>query len=284
MSDFKTVVFSGGGSRCLWQIGFWDTVAPAIKLKPEIMAGVSAGAAMAGMIATGTSTIGIRLIREATSLNKRNFYIQNVVRREPSFPHHRIYRNTILNTIDNAALKKLKNGPEVRVMFAHPPVYLGARTGTFVGLLSYVIEKYTTRPVHPKLASKLGYTYTVARLNDCRSAEEAADLIICSSCTPPFVPIMRHNGRIALDGGIIDNVPVSAVGADESRGRMLIMMSRIHRDDRIPKIPGRVYVQPSETPPIGKWDYTNPDGLQGAYDRGRYDGDLFIKRYRNGEI
>ena len=158
--------------------------------------------------------------------------MQNIIRKEPSFPHHRIYRNTILNTIDNAALKKLKNGPEVRVMFAHPPFYLGARTGTFIGLLSYVVEKYTTRPVHPKLASKLGYTYTVARLNDCRTAEEAADLIICSSCTPPFVPISRHNGRIALDGGIIDNVPVSAVGADESKGRMLIMMSRIHRDDR----------------------------------------------------
>jgi hypothetical protein len=65
---------------------------------------------------------------------------------------------------------------------------------------------------------------------------------------------------------------------------MLIMMSRIHRDDRIPKIQGRVYVQPSVTPPIGKWDYTNPDGLQEAYDRGRYDGDLFLKKYRNGEI
>lgn len=284
MTDFKSVVFSGGGSRCLWQVGFWDTVAPAIKLKPDILAGVSAGAGMAGMIATGTSTVGIRLIKEATAANRKNFYLQNMIKTEPAFPHHRIYRNTILNAIDNAALKKLKNGPEVRVIFAHPPVYLGALSGTFVGLMSYVIEKHTMHPVHPKLASKLGYTYTVARLNDCRTAEEAADLILCSSCTPPFIPIMRHKGRIALDGGIIDNVPVSAVGADESRGRMLILMSRIHREDRIPKVPGRVYVQPSATPPVGKWDYTSPDGLQGAYDQGRYDGEAFLKKYRNGEI
>ncbi len=284
MNNFKSVVFSGGGSRCLWQIGFWDTVAPALKIKPEIMAGVSAGAAMAGMIATGTSTVGIRLIKEATGANRKNFYISNLVRREPSFPHHSIYRNTIINTIDNAALKKLKNGPEVRVMFAHPPVYLGARSGTFVGLLSYVVEKYTTHPVHPKFASRLGYTYTVAKLNDCKTAAEAADLIICSSCTPPFVPIMRHNGRITLDGGIIDNVPVSALGDDAGRGRILILMSRQHRENMIPKVPGRVYVQPSVTPPIGKWDYTNPDGLQRAYDLGRFDGELFLKRYKNGEI
>ncbi len=284
MSDFKSVIFSGGGSRCLWQVGFWDTVAPAIKLKPDIIAGVSAGAAMAGMITTGTSTVGIRLIKEATAANKKNFYISNVLSKKPAFPHYEIYRNTVLNAIDNAALKKLKNGPEVRVIFAHPPRYLGARTGIAVGLLSYVIEKHTMHPVHPKLASKLGYTCTVAKLNDCKTAEEAAELIMCSSCTPPFIPIMKYNGKIALDGGIIDNVPVSAIGADASRGRMLILMSRIHREDRIPKIPGRVYVQPGTTPPIGKWDYTSPGGLQGAYDQGRFDGEAFLKKYKNGEI
>ena len=284
MNDFKTVVFSGGGSRCLWQVGFWDTVAPAIKLKPEIIAGVSAGAAMAGMIASGSASVGIRLIKEATAANKKNFYFSNIFRKEPAFPHYNIYRNTVVKSLDNAALKKLKTGPEVRVIFAHPPVYLGARSGTAVGLLSYVIEKHTFAPVHPKLASKLGYTYTVAKLNDCRTADEAADLIMCSSCTPPFVPILRHNGKITLDGGIIDNVPVSAIGADADGGRMLILMSRIHKENRIPKIPGRVYVQPSVNPPIGKWDYTNPDGLQQAYDEGCSDGELFIKRYKAGEI
>ncbi len=284
MSDFKTVVFSGGGSRCLWQVGFWDTVAPAIKLKPEIIAGVSAGAAMAGMVTTGTSTIGIRLIKEYTAANRKNFYFTNLFRKEPAFPHFNIYRNVVLNTIDTAALKKLKKGPEVRVLFAHPPFYLGARSGTAFGLMSYVVEKHTTHPVHPKFASKLGYRYTVAKLNDCKTAEEVANLIMCSSCTPPIVPIQRYNGRITLDGGIIDNVPVSAVGDDEKRGRMLIMMSRIHREDRIPKIPGRVYVQPSVNPPVAKWDYTNPDGLQRAYDLGRYDGDAFLKKYRAGEI
>ena len=158
---------------------------------------------MAGMIATGSSSVGIRLIKEATAANKKHFYFSNLFMKEPAFPHYSIYRNTVVSALDNAALKKLRKGPEVRVIFAHPPFYLGAMTGTAVGLLSYVIEKHTLAPVHPKLASKLGYTYTVARLNDCKTADEAADLIMCSSCTPPFVPILKHNGKITLDGGIL---------------------------------------------------------------------------------
>ena len=50
MEDFKYAVFAGGGCRCLWQAGFWHVVSPELNLKPDIFAGVSAGAAMASMI------------------------------------------------------------------------------------------------------------------------------------------------------------------------------------------------------------------------------------------
>jgi predicted acylesterase/phospholipase RssA len=284
MKDFKTAVFSGGGSRCMWQVGFWQNVSPELKLQPEIVAGVSAGAAMAGMIMAGTSEIGLTMIKEATSANKKNFYVSNFLKKEPVFPHYRIYRDTILKTINNETLKRLKKGPEIRVLFASPPFYLGPLSGTFVGLMGYVIEKYTTHPVHPKMAAALGYKPTVVKLNDCNTPEEVADLIMCSSCTPPFIPIMRYNGKISLDGGIIDNVPVSAIGGDEKKGRMLVLMSRIHRPDRIPQTPDRTYLQPSITPEISKWDYTNPAGLQSAYDLGRKDGDTFIRQYREGRF
>lgn len=278
MYNFKTVVFSGGGSRCLWQVGFWDTVAPELGLKPEIVAGVSAGAAMAAMVVAGTSGTGLRLIKEATAANRKNFYFSRLFTGEPAFPHYRIYRNTVVSALDDSALRKIKAGPEIRIMFAHPPVYLGARSGTFAGLLAYVLEKHTTHPVHPKLASKLGYTASVVKLNDCNTADEMADLIMCSSCTPPFVPILRYKDKITLDGGIIDNVPVYALGEDAKRGDMLVLMSRIHNEKRIPKVPGRVYVQPSSNPPISKWDYTSPEGLQKSYDLGRTDGEFFLKK------
>lgn len=284
MKDFKSVVFSGGGSRCMWQVGFWQSISAELKLQPEIIAGVSAGAAMAGMIAAGTADIGLTLIKEATGANKKNFYMSNFLKKEPVFPHYHIYRNTVLKAINEEALMRFKKGPEIRVLFANPPVYLGALSGTFTGLMAYVLEKHISHPVHPKMASKLGFRPTVVKLNDCNSAEEVADIIMCSSCTPPFLPIMRYKGKVTLDGGIIDNVPVSAIGGDEKNGKMLVLMSRIHREDRIPQIPGRLYVQPSVTPPISKWDYTSPEGLQAAYDLGRRDGDAFVTQYRNGGI
>ncbi len=277
-NEFKTVVFAGGGSRCLWQVGFWDVAAPGLKIKPEIVAGVSAGAAMAAMVMAGTSQLGIRLIKEATAANKKNFYFSNIFSKEPAFPHYRIYRDTVVRALGGDAVKKIKSGPEIRVMFSHPPLYLGARSGTIAGMLAYTIEKHTMHPVHPKLASRLGYTATVAKLNDCDTADEMADLVMCSSCTPPFVPVLRHNGRVTLDGGVIDNVPVSAIGSDGSDGKMLVLMTRVYDSKRIPEVPGRVYVYPSSAPPVSKWDYTSPQGLQGAYDLGRRDGEVFLKK------
>lgn len=281
MKEFKTVVFSGGGSRCLWQVGFWDTVSPELGLKPEVVAGVSAGAAMAAMIMGGTSDTGLRLIKEATAANRRNFYFTNLFTSRPAFPHYRIYRNTVLNTLTGAAVKKIRSGPELRVMFAHPPAYLGARTGTLIGLLGYSLEKNIRHPVHPAIGSRLGYKATVVKLNDCSTPEEMTDMIMYSSCTPPFIPILRHMGSVTLDGGVIDNVPVHAVTDMQGKGRMLVLLTRLYDEKRIPAVNGRLYVQPSSAPPVSKWDYTNPAGLQKAYDMGRSDGERFIKKYRD---
>lgn len=280
MKNIKSAVFAGGGCRCLWQAGFWDTVIPALNIKPEIVAGASAGGAMAIMATSGRSKIGLESMKAATSANKKNFYIKNIFTKEKVFPHYNIYRNAIIDIIDEKTFEKIKKGPEIRVLVAHPPFYLGPRSGTFTGLMSYVVEKAIKQPVHPAFAGKLGFKSTVVKLNDCNNAEEIADAILCSSCTPPFVPIMKLGEKTALDGGIIDNVPVKAIGEDESRGDVLILMSKTYKKGRIPDIPGRIYVEPSKTPDVFKWDYTSPEKLQEAYDDGCRDGELFIKHNR----
>ncbi|MCL1834222.1 MAG: patatin-like phospholipase family protein [Leptospirales bacterium] len=281
MKDFKYAVFAGGGCRCLWQVGFWNAVSPELNLKPDIVAGASAGAAMAAMIMAGTENIGLQLMKEAVAANKKNFYFRNMIKKERVLPHYDIYRNTMIKTFNSDALTRLKKGPEIRALCANPPIYLGAVSGTVIGLLSYTIEKHITHPVHPKLALSLGYRPMVIKLNDCNTAEELADMIISSSCTPPIVPVMRYKEKITLDGGIIDNVPVSAINRDEAPGKMLVLMTRLYKANRIPNDPDILYIQPSKLPPIAKWDYTNPSGLQDAYDLGRRDGETFIKQYKN---
>jgi predicted patatin/cPLA2 family phospholipase len=113
-----------------------------------------------------------------------------------------------------------------------------------------------------------------ATIRECRTPEALADLVLASSCTPPFTPLLLHGGRPALDGGIADNVPVAALG--DAPGPTLVLLARRYR--RLPVHASRVYAQPSVDVPVSSWDYTDPAGLQAAYDLGRRDGETFLRR------
>jgi predicted patatin/cPLA2 family phospholipase len=95
-----------------------------------------------------------------------------------------------------------------------------------------------------------------------------------SDCSASATPLFRHGGKPALDGGIADNVPVAALGG--TPGATLVLLSRRYR--RLPTDASRVYVQPSMAVPVASWDYTNPAGLQAAYDLGRRDGESFARQ------
>ena len=109
-------------------------------------------------------------------------------------------------------------------------------------------------------------------MRECATGEEVADLVLQSSCTPPFTPVYSRSGRPVLDGGLVDHVPVE--GALEAR-HALVLLTRRHADEQLPRMPGRTYVQPSEPIPVKKWDYTSPDLIQRTYDLGRRDGERF---------
>ena len=92
---FDQIVFAGGGNRCWWQAGWWDTVAPELHLRPRIIAGISAGAATACMVYAHDSHQTMAYYREVLANNSRNAYWGNLLRRERVFPHYGIYRNAL---------------------------------------------------------------------------------------------------------------------------------------------------------------------------------------------
>ena len=285
MSDkslFKSVVFAGGGSRCLWQVGFWSQVAPALELAPKTVAGVSAGATMACTIFSGRADFALEWMKKATSANKRNCYPGHMFRQgKKVFPHLDIYRRALLAAMDQDALGRLHQGPDIRVMMAQPPRWAGPRLAVFVGGLCYAAEKKMHQAVHQEWATRAGFKGVVASVRDCRTADELADLLLASSCTPPVIPVMYRNDLPVLDGGIVDNAPVGALGPDH--GPTLVLLTRRYPIEVLPRVPGRMYVQPSETVPVFKWDYTSPSGLQEAYDLGRRDGENFARLYHSIE-
>jgi len=95
--------------------------------------------------------------------------------------------------------------------------------------------------------------------------------------------MLLRGGKPSLDGGIADNVPVAAWA--DARGTTLVLLTSRYR--RLPAHSQRVYAQPSADLPVASWDYTNPAGLQAAYDLGRRDGEVFARqlasRHASGE-
>ena len=277
---FDQVVFAGGGNRCWWQAGFWDVLASEIELKPRVIAGISAGAATACMLYTRDSKWVMAYYADALKHNRKNAYWGNLLRGESVFPHYRIYRQALLD-IYGERFGALQAAPEIRVGVSHLPRGLMPHLAVAAGLAAYNVEKYLRKSLHPTLGLKLGFRPEFVRVQDCANVEELAELVLQSSSTPPFTPVLRRNGRPVLDGGMVDNVPVRALDQHAS-GLALVMVTRLYPREQMFVVDAgaqrRLYVQPSRRVPISSWDYTSPGQMQHAYDLGRADGERFLMR------
>ncbi len=270
---YEAVVFAGGGCRCFWQAGFWSVAVPGLGLAPRMVGAVSAGAALA---CAALGRVIDRVLHDfvrRTARNERNFYLHNLTSPGAVFPHERIYRETLLENLGDGVLERIRRGPDLRVLLARPPAWLGAGSGVAVGMLTYELDRLLRGQVHPLWTRRIGFRGEVVSAGSCASAEELAELVLQSSCTPPMTPLYRRGDRIVLDGGLVDSVPVEVVGDAKTA---LVLLTRPYARAVLPQIPGRTYVAPSRPIPVSKWDYTSPDLVQKSYDLGCRDGEAFV--------
>lgn len=274
---FEQIVFAGGGHRCWWQAGFWDVVAPAIDLRPRVIAGVSAGAATACLVHANDSREALAYYREVLRDRRRNLELGNLWRRGARvFPHASIYRTALRTLLGGERFVQLQaRAPEIRIQFARIPRWLGPRSAVGLGLLAYQVEKHTMKPLHPRFGRRLGFKQEVVRVQDCATDEDLVSLVIASSCTPPFTPIEYRDGRPTIDGGLVDNVPVDAV--DPGVSTLVLTTRRYPRHAQVFIRGDRTYVQPSEKVPVSSWDYTAPGLYEQTYALGRRDGEAFLR-------
>lgn len=273
---FDSVVFAGGGCRCVWQVGFWEVAAQPLGLDLAVIGSVSAGAAMACLVRVGRIHEGLEAFKRRFGQNRRNVYPAHWGGEQPVFPHFTIYRQGLLDVLDDDAVGRLRNSPDVRVLLTRPPDRLNPQMAAILGIGAYNLEKYLLKPMHPSWSLRLGFRPMTISARSCMDARQLVDLILQSSCFPPFIPLYHRNGQPVLDGGLIDNCPVATVA--DVQGTTLVLLSRRYSRSRFPKGSGRLYLQPSQVLPIGCWDYTNPKGLQAAFDLGRKDGETFLAR------
>ncbi|MEE3328082.1 MAG: patatin-like phospholipase family protein [Myxococcota bacterium] len=269
---FESVVFAGGGCRCFWQAGFWSVVSSRLP-SPQVVLGVSAGAAFACASLLGRGRNVLEDFKVRVSANERNFYPRRILAGRAAFPHESMYRATIREGLSEGDFDRLKEGPDVRIMLARPPERLPGRSGFFLGGLAYMLDNYEKK-IHSRWGYRLGFGHELVSIRDLETRDELVELILHSSCTPPVLPLYRRGGRIVLDGGLVDNAPAGLV--PEARST-LVLLTRHQAPEEVPEVEGRTYAWPSRPVPVVKFDYTNPELVQETWDLGCRDGEAFIE-------
>jgi predicted acylesterase/phospholipase RssA len=276
---FDAVAFAGGGNRCYWQGGFWEAAAPLVGIRPSMVIGVSAGAWSACYSLLGLGRRVNEMVAQGCSLGRRNFEWRAWRSEGSPWPVSLMYRSLIENFVDESTLQRLKQGPDVLIGLARKPRRLPLSLAVPLGLATYQIEKTWRSPVHPRGGRALGFRPEFVRVQDLASPEDLLAALMASASVPPFMPVGRVGGMAALDGGLVDNVPIEPLLPVEAQGgKTLVILSRLYR--AFPKVSGRTYVQPSEPVPIGQFDITNPAGIRKAYEMGLKDGEAFARRIR----
>jgi predicted acylesterase/phospholipase RssA len=272
-SDFRNVIFAGGGSRCLWQVGFWDGANQAglgLSDTVDYAASTSAGCAMATACMLDRGRQALELFKELTDRNPGNIHWGNLWpgSGKPLLPHIDMYRHALQQFLVPEDMQRL-SAKRLEFLMAVFPRYLPSALGALFAFSVYGLEKHLTDVLHPTWTRKLGFQPMARGNQEAEDVADLVDIILASSCVPPVLPGDGYKGQRVLDGGIIDNVPVHLANGRE--GRTLVLLSKQYKRP-LPEPCQRVYVQPSEPIRIDKFDYANPSGLQETYDLGFRDG------------
>jgi predicted patatin/cPLA2 family phospholipase len=272
--SWRNVVLQGGGIRSFWQGGFLSVVAPQWTQQPNLFC-VSASSAIACSFAAGRLLDAVEIFKAATSRNPRNVYPSRIISSKPLFPHAQIYRTALLELFDTEALRTISQGPEVSVLLCRTRTTLSS-AGAFGTMVSIELAKqFGARRVCNALIKMSGLRREFIDARSCANGEMLADLILASSCTPPFTPFASFGGSHALDGGVLESVPISSLHADS--GSTLVLLTR-GQSARSRKIPDATFVAPSAPLVCSPWDYTSPELIASFVELGRRDGLSFLEQ------
>ncbi|MFA7505965.1 MAG: patatin-like phospholipase family protein [Burkholderiaceae bacterium] len=281
---FEQVVFAGGGQRCWWQAGFWDVFAPATGLSPATVGAMSSGAATACMLLASDSRNGLACYRELLGGSRRATGTDDGRRRGAAARSRQaIDRRALHILLDGGRFERLRrSGIDIRIGYARPPAWLGPRGSVALGRFAGSLERRFMNPLHPRWGSRLGFRRGTGRVADCPDIDSLAALIETSGRMSLFAPLQYVDGEAALDGGLVDDVPVDIVAPDRST---LVLTTR-SRPGRAPifMLGTRTYVQPSRPIPVSRWERGKPALQEAVYRLGRRDGERAVAAIGRGRF
>ncbi|MFC5396878.1 patatin-like phospholipase family protein [Bosea vestrisii] len=273
---FAGLAYAGGGNRCYWQGGFYETVAPEIGLKPRRIVGASAGAGAMLYNALGVGPTVREMLREACTGRTSEVDWAAFRRGGRLFPVAQMYRGMLATLFTPERLAALKAQADFLIAISRPPRFWPLPVITTIGIGAYQLEKRLRRPVHPTVGRKLGFRPDLIRIADCAYPEELVDALMASAAVPPFMPAGNIGARAALDGGLVDSAPAWALAEMEAAGEQtLVLLTRPFA--QVPQVANRTYVRPSQLIPVSQFTIRNWEGIRFAYELGVKDGEAFLR-------
>ncbi len=273
---FAGLAYAGGGNRCYWQGGFYETVAPRIGLKPRLVVGASAGAFAMLYTALSLGPTVRELVREACIGRTSEVDWPAFRRGGRLFPVGELYQSMLAALFTEERLTELQARADFRVAISRPPRFWPLAVAAALGIGAYQLEKRLRRPVHPTAGRKLGFVPDLIGIADCATPAELVAALMASASVPPFMPGGLVAGRAALDGGLVDSAPAWAMAELEQQGEpTLVLLTRPFA--QVPEVANRTYTGPSETIPVSQFTIRDWDGIRFAYELGIRDGEAFLR-------
>lgn len=266
----ESLVFAGGGNRCWWQAGLLTQLFDSGFERPQRFVGTSGGAAIAASLLTHGAQYALDTCIAAYAGNRSIFDFSR--RAKLRFAHTKIYPAWIASFFNAESFSKFRTSTTtLTVAVTRPTRLLGVGGSALAGTLAYLVEKYWSNSLHPKLPRWLGLRQDFVTICADTSMDAAQTLLVASATAPPIMPARRVNGVFALDGGFVDSVPVEAQTL-EKRRRTLVLLTRYY-----PGFPtlftfgDRTYLQPSAKVLVSTWDCTAKTDVTRVFEMGRRD-------------
>ena len=264
---FDQVVFSGGGTRCMWQGGFMHVLRRERPIRPARIAGVSGGALSSCGFVTHRGTRVRDTMMELFSRHDRNVPLDEPFDGEAGYtPHQQMYRDVVTTCIgDDEAARAVAEGPTLQILIARPPSPDWAKVSGGAVALFYEADQAIRSTPHHRWPEAAGLTGELVDANAAARAGTLTDLVCAAATIPPVFEPPLWDGAPAVDAGMVDKAPMP----DPDRGRTLVLLTRNYRN--VPEVEGRLYVTPSEEVPADKIDFTDPTKLRDTWEIGEED-------------
>ena len=268
---FRQLVFSGGGTRCFWHGGFAAVVGPAIHLRPERVSAVSGGALSACAFIGGCEQRLFEVMGEALRERESNVSMDwDEVRDNGLTPHQEMYRDIVSTTLRREEIDRIADGPSFQVLLSHPPSERVPKLSTLPMMVAYEADMAVRSTPHVVGAEALGANEELVDGRQAARDGKLIDLVCAAAVIPPVFNVQDWEGRPVVDGGMTSKAPLP----DPDHGRTLLLLTRRFRN--VPDHPDRLYVQPSESVPADKIDFTSREKIEATWEAGERDGHAFL--------